>query len=381
MDKGRYRLILTLFFFIAGVTFSSWASRIPTIKANFNLNDAELGTLLLCMPISSLIGLPISGFLVSRFDSRIPLTLAFLTNALSLLAIGFANSLTLLIASVSLFSFSIRILNIAVNTQAITIQKMYGKKINASFHALWSTGGIIGISISTLLLKLKIPIHVHFSIIAGLTAIITLIAKNFLLKGDRAEKGNKIIFGKPDPYVFYLGVIVFFSATCEGGMFDWSGIYFKEVVGEDIFTAGYLTFMTFMALSRFVSDRIVETIGMPKTYLLSSSAIVGGILLAIIFPHFYPVLIGFSMVGFGTAAIIPMTFTLAGMSKKYSPGMAISIVTTYVISGMLLGPPLIGYIAHTFGLQKAFITFAIAGFMIIPMSNQFFKHKRKVEAT
>ena len=381
MDKGRYRLILTLFFFIAGITFSSWASRIPTIKANFDLNDAQLGTLLLCMPISSLIGLPISGFLVSRLDSRIPLTLAFLTNALALASIGFATSLPILIAAVSLFSFSIRILNIAMNTQAITIQKMYGKKINGSFHALWSTGGIVGISISTLLLKLQIPIHIHFSIVAAIAAAITLVARNFLLTGDRAEKGNKIIIGKPDPYVLYLGVIVFFSAVCEGGMFDWSGIYFKEVVGEDIFTAGYLTFMTFMALSRFVSDRIVEKIGMPKTYILSSSAIVTGILLAIVFPYFYPALIGFSLVGFGAAAIIPMTFTLAGMSRKYSPGMAISIVTTYVISGMLLGPPLIGYIAHAFGLQKAFIAFAIAGFMIIPMSSQFFKHKRKVENT
>ncbi|WP_207420913.1 MFS transporter [Desertivirga brevis] len=380
MDKSRYRAFLTIFFFIAGVCFSTWASRIPTVKASFHLNDAELGTLLLAMPISSLIGLPISGYLVSKFDSRVPLTIAFLGHALALTLIGFATSMVVLVASVALFSFSTRILNISMNTQAITIQKMFNRKINGSFHALWSTGGIVGITFSTVLLKFNVPMHIHFSIVAAITAITTLIFSNYLLKGDRSEKGNKIIIGKPDPFVLYLGVIVFFSAVCEGGMFDWSGIYFKEVVGEDIFTAGYLIFMTFMALSRFVSDRIVENIGMPRTYILSSGLIVTGVLLAIIFPYFWSALIGFSLVGFGTASVIPMTFTLAGTSKKYSPGLAISIVTTYVIVGMLLGPPLIGYIAHAFGLQKAFIAFAIAGLMITPMSRIFFAHKRKVEA-
>jgi len=380
MDKGRYRGFLSIFFFVAGISFSTWASRIPTIKANFGLNDAELGTLLLTMPISSLIGLPISGFLVSRFDSRIPLILSFLTQALSLILIGFASSMPVLVIAVCLFAFSTRILNIAVNTQALTIQKMYDRKINGSFHALWSTGGIVGIGLSTFLLKLEVPLHLHFGIIAGMTALITVGLSNFLLKGDRAEKGNKIIIGKPDPFVSLLGVIVFFSAVCEGGMFDWSGIYFKDVVNEDIFTTGYLIFMTFMAMSRFISDRIIEYVGLERMYIMSSSLVVSGILLAIIFPYFYTALIGFSMVGFGTAAIVPMTFTLAGTSKKYSAGMAISIVTTYVIGGMLLGPPLIGYIAHAFGLQKAFITFAIAGFMIVPVSQLFFRHKRKLEA-
>ena len=91
-------------------------------------------------------------------------------------------------------------------------------------------------------------------------------------------------------------------------------------------------------------------------------------------------MVGFSLVGFGTAAVIPMTYTLAGASKKYSPGMAISIIATYGIVGMLIGPPMIGYLAHAFNLRVSFIAFAFAGFMFIPISQLFFKKEGQVAA-
>jgi MFS family permease len=86
-------------------------------------------------------------------------------------------------------------------------------------------------------------------------------------------------------------------------------------------------------------------------------------------------MIGFSLVGFGSAAVIPLTYSLAGASKKYSPGMAISLIATFGIAGMLLGPPMIGYLAHAFNLKVSFIAFALAGFMLIPISQLFFKIK------
>jgi MFS family permease len=176
----------------------------------------------------------------------------------------------------------------------------------------------------------------------------------------------------------YLGLLVFLAAVCEGGMFDWSGIYFREVINEEIFTLGYLIFIFCMAISRFATDRIVEIIGMPKTYVLSSMLIFTGILLAIVLPGFWTSMIGFCLVGFGTASIIPMTYLLAGSSKKYSPGMAISIIATYSIVGMLIGPPMIGYISHAFNLRVSFIAFAFAGLMMIPISQLFFRHNRRV---
>ena len=196
---------------------------------------------------------------------------------------------------------------------------------------------------------------------------------------DKSSSGNKLILGKPDKYILYLGLMVFFGALCEGGMFDWSGVYFKEVVGEEVFTVGYLIFMTFMALSRFYSDKLVDHIGMKNTYLLGAGIVTAGMMIVIIFPSYWPVLIGFSLVGIGVASVFPMTFSLAGSSKKYSPGMAISIISTYGIIGMLIGPPLVGYLAHLLGLKYAFILFILCGLMLIPLSRAFFRLENEAE--
>jgi MFS family permease len=372
-EKLKQRIALSIYFFLSGFGFSSWASRIPTIKTNFGLNEAELGSLLLTMPISSLIGLPISGWLVSRFNSRVPLFVAFLFFSLALTFIGFSEKMGFLVISVALLSFCMRIFNISINTQSINLQKTFEKKINGSFHGLWSVGGLVGVLFSTLMVSLQVPLYTHFLIVTSFTVVLSALAFPFLMRNDRAPSGNKLIIGKPDKSIMYLGLLVFFAALCEGGMFDWSGVYFKEVVKEELFTLGYLIFMTFMALSRFFSDKIIEQIGMQKTYIFGACVVAIGILTVIIFPYFWPTLFGFSIVGIGVAAVFPMTFTLAGNSKKYSPGMALSIISTYSTVGMLIGPPMIGYIAHLFNLKYSFVLFMIAGLMLIPISQLYFK--------
>lgn len=375
-DRAKQRFSLSTFFFLSGFFFSTWTSRIPTLKMSFDLNEAELGNLLLAMPVSSLIGLPISGWLVSRFDSRIPLMVSFLFFCFALTLIGIADNIWILVAAISLFSFCMRIINISMNTQSLTLQKFYPKKIIGSFHGVWSTGGVAGVSFTTLMIKLDVGISTHVFIAGILGLIAALYSYRFLIQKDRATQGNKFKLGKPDKFILYLGLLAFFASLCEGGMFDWSGVYFREVVNQEIFTLGYLIFMIFMAGSRFFSDRVVERLGMPKTYILSASVIAAGVLLMTLFPYFWPAIIGFSLVGIGVAAIVPMTFSLAGSSQKYSAGMAISIITTYAIVGMLLGPPLIGYLAHLFSLRVSFILFIIAGLMFIPVSQLFFRYQK-----
>ena len=377
--ESKQRIALSIYFFLSGICFASWASRIPTIKEYFGFNDAVLGSILLAMPVGSIIGLPISGWLVAKFDSRIPLIYAYLLFALSLIFIGFSKTPFLFALSIGLFSFSLRILNIAINTQSIALQKNYKKRIVGRFHGLWSFGGVVGVGISTLMIKFDVSIQTHLASIALFTIVTSLATYPFTIKNDRVTKGNKIIFGKPDPFIFYLGMLVLLAAITEGGMYDWSGLYFKEVIKEDVFTYGYLIFMSCMTISRVFSDKLMDSLGMKNTYYLSASLVVLGISIAILFPYFWPAIIGFCLVGLGTAAIFPMTFLLAGKSKKYSPGMAISIISTYSIFGMLMGPPLIGFLSFTFGLKIAFGIFLATGLLLLYVSRTFFKYQQRVE--
>ncbi|HNQ27213.1 MAG TPA: MFS transporter [Aquaticitalea sp.] len=374
-DNSKQRFSLSIFFMLSGFCFATWASRIPTIKTIFDLNEAELSNVLLMLPISSLAGLPLSGWLVAKFDSRKPLVVSFIFLNLALAGIGLSNSMLALIVSVFVFSFFMRILNIAMNTQSISVQKNYAKKIIGSFHGLWSTGGLIGVLFSTFMVKMDVSLSQHLLIAGILSMVAGLASYPFLIKSDRSAHGNKFQLGKPDRQIVLLGIMVFFAAVCEGGIFDWSGVYFKEVVKEELFTLGYLIFMVFMALSRFFSDTLIERLGMKRMYLISASFITLGIMSLILFPYFWPSIIALSITGLGVAAIFPMTYMLAGTSKKYSAGMAISIVTTYSIVGMLVGPPLIGYIAHALNLKIAFVIFLISGLMLVPVSRLFFKNQ------
>lgn len=373
----KQRIALSSYFFLSGLCFSTWASRIPTIKAIFNLTEGDLGNLLMIMPASAIIGIPLSGWLVAKYDSRIPLQFASVLFLLSLFSIGWGFSLVGLVISLVVFSIALRIINVAINTQSLSIQEKFEKRIMGKFHGVWSIGGIAGVLFSTIMIKYEVSIFWHFLItmLFGLLIIIGMFP--FLIKNDKAKTSNPFKFQKPSKYISLLGFIVFFAAVCEGGMYDWNGVYLKEIVNQEVFTYGYLLFMVCMTISRLTIDNLMSRFGMQKLFITSSVLIVSGVLLAILFPFLVPVLTGFCMVGFGVSGLFPMTFILAGKAKKYSVPIVISIISTYSTVGMFLGPPIIGYLASAFGLQKAFITFIVAGLMFIPLSKMVFDHLKK----
>ena len=373
----KQRIALSAYFLLSGLCFSTWASRIPTIKEQFNLSEGDLGNLLMIMPASAIIGIPLSGWLVAKYDSRVPLQFASVIFLLSLFSIAWGFSLFALVISLVSFSIALRIINVAINTQSLSIQEKFEKKIVGKFHGVWSIGGILGVLFSTLMLQFQVSIFWHFLAVFSVGLLIIIAMYGFLIKNDKAKSSNPFRFQKPSKYIALLGLMVFFAAICEGGMYDWNGVYLKEVVNQEVFTYGYLLFMVCMTISRLTIDNLMSRFGMQKLYIASSLLISSGVLLATVFPYLVPVLIGFCMVGFGVSGLYPMTFILAGKAKKYSVPIVISIISTYSTVGMFLGPPIIGYLASAFGLQKAFITFLLAGLMFIPLSKMVFDHLKK----
>ena len=378
LTKEQNRSALSVLFFISGFCFSSWASRIPTLKAAFEMNEAQLGNFLFILPVCSLIGLPISGWLVSRFDSRHPLLVGFLLFTLSLVGIGWTQEMEVLIVFVALFAFGLRMINISMNTQAIQVQRKFDKPINGSFHGLWSLGGLMGILFATLMIRFNFGIGKHLALVGLLAVVITLVSYLFMLKNDREITANKLRFGKPDSFIFYVGLMVFCAAVCEGGIYDWSSVYFKEVVNAELFTLSYLVFMCSMTVARFFTDRLIALMGMEKLFVVSAFVIILGVSVLIVFPYFYPALLGFFITGFGVASIFPMSFLLAGQSKKYTAGVAISIVGTYSTVGVLLAPPFVGYVAHLFSLNRAFLLFVFAAMLLMVFSNKAFAAKSRL---
>jgi len=357
------RIALSVFFFIAGIRFASWASRIPDIQNHLHLSDAGLGSVLLALPLGSISGLPLSGYLVTKFGSRNILLLASLSFPVAMIFIGLAANVWQLALVLYFFGMTGNIMNISMNTQAVGLEVLYGKSIIASFHGLWSLAGFTGAAFGTWMIAIHISPFYHFLIICVLSLIMTMFFFTYTLQHDHGKTNSDKIFVKPDQAIFILGLIAFSSMVCEGTMFDWSGVYFHKVikVRESLTTMGYVAFMSTMAGGRFIGDFMITRFGAKKILQISGMIISSGLMIAVIFPTIITATFGFLMVGVGVSSVVPLSYGLAGKSKKLSPSVAIASVSSIGFLGFLIGPPTIGFIAQAFNLRWSFALIACLG--------------------
>lgn len=361
----KRRIALGSLFFLAGLCFASWASRIPDIQAQFTLSEAQLGTLLLGLPVGALTALPLAGWLVHRFGSKIVIISGAMGYFVLLPLIGFSESLWMLIPIVVLFGMAGNLMNISLNTQALELEKSYGRSILASFHGLWSLAGFTGAGIGAAMIYFSIIPRYHYLLIAGLVLLVVLIAHGYLINDKNPDnKAGGLVLRKPDDLLLRIGAVAFLGMLCEGCMFDWSGVYFKKVVEiqTQYVALGYVAFMAAMASGRFISDRLTNRFGRLAILRVSGILIFSGLILSVLIPTPIIATLGFLLVGFGVASIIPISYSIAGRSKLYAPSIALALVSTISFFGFLIGPPLIGFIADWLSLKTSFILVAIAGF-------------------
>ena len=364
--KTKQRIALSALFFQSGLCFATWASRIPDIKEMFMLSDGQLGSLLLVRPIGSLFAMPLSGYFVDKHGSKIALAIGMIVFSGSLMVLGIAPSVLWLVVGLLTFGMASNLLNISANAQALVLQKNYGRVIMASFHGLWSLAGFCGAAIGALALSLNLKISTHFLIITGTVLLLLALSFNHLSQEKDERSGKKFVLKKPDRHLMILASIAFFGLICEGCMFDWSGVYFKQVIEaeEGLVAAGYMAFLGTMALGRFVSDYFTNRFGTSSIIQVSGILIFLGLMIAVAFPSLTTGILGFFLVGAGTSSVIPLTYTEVGKNKTFSPGIALAMVGTVGYFGFLLGPPLIGFIAELLSLRASFALVALVGLSI-----------------
>ncbi|MXN92958.1 MFS transporter [Flavobacterium sp. Sd200] len=368
------RIAVSAMFFMAGLIFSSWASRIGTIQQKLNLSEAELGAVLFALPVGLILSLPISGWAVTKIGSKKVLAAALTLYGLALISLGLSTTVPMLVGCLVVFGLGSNAVNISVNTQAVATEAMYPKPILASFHGLWSLAGFLGAGIGTLMIGYNIMPVIHFSGIAIVsTTTIFICWKYFHEDGAKKTDGEKTrAFVMPDKSLITLGVIAFCSMVIEGAMFDWSVIYFKKVIMAvgAWQGAGYTAGMCFMAAGRFVADWFSHKFGLKATLQVSGALSTIGLLTLVIFPYLYPAIIGFMFVGAGISSVVPMVYSAAGRSLTMKPGAAIAAVSTISFLGFLIGPPVIGFLAGLFTLKISFVFLAVMGVCVIAFSTK-----------
>ncbi|MRX69586.1 Fucose permease [Flavobacterium resistens] len=366
---NRIRFAVGMFYFGMGLSFATWASRIPDIKTALHLTEGDLGSILFALPMGQLIIMPFSGKMVTKFGSHRILIFSLIMYVLCLVNLGLATTALQLSLGLFLFGLFGNLANIAVNTQGVYTEVLFRKTIMSSFHGMWSFAGFTGALVGLGMLALNLsPLH-HFLIVAGIVLLMIVFNFKFLVKAKEKikHKGEKKkLFTKPDSALIWLGVIGFCSMASEGVMFDWSGVYFKDIVKAPgpLVILGYTSFMIMMASGRFLGDGLINKFGRERVMQISGVMISGGLFTAVFLPYLIPCTIAFMAVGLGVATIVPTVYSMAGKNPTVPPGEALTIVSSVSFLGFLMGPPVIGHIAQNFGLQFSFAFIGIFGVLI-----------------
>ena len=394
--KERIRYAVLSFFLAQGLCFSSWASRIPDVKAMFDVYDVFYwGLVLFLIPVGKFVAIPLAGFLVSRLGSRIMVQASVFGYALSLFLIGAVSSIYALGACLFFFGVFWNMCDISLNTQGIVIERLFGRTIMASFHGGWSLAACLGAVIGFFMIMAGVPPFIHFSVSALLILLIILCGRRYL-QDDRVrqfeevevkeEKGQKetpallSFIRKPELILIQFGLAGLFGLIVESAMFDWSGLYFESVLQvPKSLQIGFLVFMVMMTVGRFLANWAYGRLGKQRVLQLAGafifigffvSALLGGVFDNMILKVVVNSL-GFMLVGLGISCVVPTIYSLVGAKSHTPVGIALTILSSISFVGSLVAPVLIGAISKAFDLEYAYLVVGVLGLCLFLMTTYY----------
>lgn len=348
------RKAVSICFFLLGASYANWLSRIPTVQQNLNLSDGMLGLALLGPGIGALIAMPTAGWLIARIGSRPVTVLSSIATCVSIILPGWATNGPTLFVALLILGITSGAMDVAMNTQAVEVEKAYGRHIMASFHALFSIGGLTGAAMGGGVAFFHIQPAVHL-LCAGLVfAFIAGAASRYLLPtAPTHESKSQPMFVKPSKALWALGLIAFCAFLSEGAMADWGAVYLHTALktSDALAATGYIVFSLLMTTGRITGDAITHRFGSVSTVRTGSLLAGAGLAFSLFSSTYWFALLGFATMGAGYACIVPAVFSAAGRSKVMQPGIALAAVTTLGYIGLLLGPPVIGFLSEAFTLR------------------------------
>jgi len=363
----QLRIAAAIFFFISGFGYSTWASRIPTIKHELHLNEAQLGTVLFALPVGLMLMMPITSWLLTRYSSRAIMFFGSTFLCFILILIGFASNMWQLIVSLFFFGSARNLMTLSVNTQGVAVQAVYKKSIMTTFHGIWSLAGFAGAAVGLIMVYFNILPLWHFALVSALLAFFTLYFIRDTLYQQPVPQTNKPVFSLPDKHLLKFSLICFACMACENTMYDWGALYFQKEVHADktTATAAFVIYLVAMTSARFFGDKVVTRLGIKTILKFSGLFIFAGLSLAVILPYTVPAILGFILIGFGVSCVVPMIFSLAGKSKNMSSSSALASISTVGYLGFLFVPPFVGFIAQSTNLRWSFGIIAMFGVVIV----------------
>ncbi|MDU4395254.1 MAG: MFS transporter [Acinetobacter ursingii] len=372
IQLSAQRLSTRFSFFGLGFATAAWAPLIPFAQQRLHFNHADFGLLLLCSGLGAMLAMPATGKIVQRVGCRVPIGFALLLLAVLLPSLSLWTTPLMMAITLFLFGTAAGSLGVALNIQAVVVEKNSLKSLMSGFHGMASLGGLAGVLTITALLALSISSVMSAFAVSLLLVIIVFLSVPYNIKAventllEASSKVKKSIRQRlPQPLIILIGIACFIIFMTEGAAMDWSGIYLTQQYGVNAAFAGlaYTFFAIAMTTGRFTGDYLIRYFGEKKLLTYSAICATLGLALVSIAPYWWLVLVGYTLVGTGCSNIVPIMFSRAGRQTVMPSAVALSCVSTMAYTGILVGPAFIGMVSELIGLSTVFM--ALSGLLLL----------------
>lgn len=367
--KTPWRAVAAMFF-LNGALIGAWGSRIPSFVAEFDLTPLALGLLLLCIALGALVGFPLAGRMSDERGAALSSLVLGGLYVLSLLLIPFAPTIAVLALCLAFFGFAHGAQDVTMNAWAAEVEKHMGRAVMSSFHAVWSFGAGAGALSGWAAIKFGLSTETHFFVLSLAVGAIFLPLGNIGWQSPRTVQENGPRFALPKGGLLLVGLVAFSTTVGEGAMLDWSALVLHDAknVSEAQAPLGYFVFSVAMVATRLAGSIIVQVIGPVNAVRMSGASALVGAVIVLVSTSLPVALVGFVFFGLGYAMIFPLAVSRAASDPDLSPGRAIASVAVLGYSGILVGPPLIGFVAQVTSLNGSLVLLAILGAVTVALA-------------
>lgn len=365
---------ISISFILNGIAIGSFVSRIPDFKRDLHVSNSAFGFSLFFVSLGVMSALRPAGKLCAKYGSASITLISGLGIALSLLPFGKISGYAFFCLTLFIYGFLNASQDIAMNTHAVALESLSGRRMMVTFHGMWSVGALIGGGLSALFIRLHTVLNEQYLLVATLIVLLVLCTRNGFLPNSTDQSSTlKKSRSKTPKIILALGCLGLCASLGEGASADWGGILAKETFGASSFiaTLPYIFFMTGMILGRFSGDKLAERFGIRKILTISGTVFGSALLIGLVIGSVISEIVAWLFVGLGVAAVIPIIVSTTGsmVLKEYkdliSPSEAVATVTAINYSGFFFGPPLMGFLADQLTLRWAMLLPALLGFALM----------------
>ncbi|WP_169946751.1 MFS transporter [Microbispora sp. H11081] len=371
----RARVAVYGLFLLSGMAIGTWTSRIPAIKADLGLSDGTLSLGLLGIAAGAITGMQVVGRLVDRYGSYRTMLPMAVVQGLVLVFPAYMPNLPALALSLFAFGAVHGTLDVAMNANAVVVERAYGRPIMSSFHAVFSVGGFAGASAGGLFAHAEVSPEATFAAMGAVILLIALLSARWALRdvphreaglGASPAPGLAGRRRRVNSAVLFLGVLGFCCMIGEGAAADWSSVYLRDDLGSSpgFAAAAYAAFSIMMTAGRFAGDRLAARLG-PVMLVRWCGGLAGvGLAAGILIAHPVAGVAGFGLFGAGLSCIVPQVFSAAGHRDPAQSGRALAAVASLGYTGFLAGPVVIGGLAEVVTLPHALLVPAVLALFV-----------------